>query len=102
MADFLDIASTLDIPLGRVKAFQAGESKVAVAHTNEGFFDLDNSCPHRGGPLGEGDVIANEVVCPWHLWGFDMKSGLCAGNPDIHVATHELKIEGNRILVRPT
>jgi nitrite reductase/ring-hydroxylating ferredoxin subunit len=100
MNDFIDVASVTEIPQGRVKAVTAGDRKIALSHTAKGIFATDNTCPHRGGPLGEGDLIGNEVVCPWHLWGFDVESGLCAGNPEIAVATHEVRIEGDRILVR--
>jgi nitrite reductase/ring-hydroxylating ferredoxin subunit len=44
--------------------------------------------------------MGNEITCPWHLWGFDVTSGLCAGNPEISVTTHEVHVDGDRILVR--
>ena len=100
VAGFVDVAATTDVPVGRVKAFTVGAGKIAVSHTAAGFFATDNTCPHRGGPLAEGDLIGNELVCPWHLWGFDVATGLCAGNPEIAVVTHPLKIEGDRILVK--
>lgn len=98
--DFIEIARVADVPLGRIKAFAVGDRKVALSHTAKGFFATDNVCPHRGGPLAEGDLIGDEIVCPWHLWGFDLETGKCAGNPEISVSTHELRIEGDRILVR--
>ena len=100
MSEFMDVASTSDIGIGRMKAVAVGDRRIALYHTEEGFFATDNTCPHRGGPLAEGDLIDNEVTCPWHLWSFDVKSGKCAGNPEIAVATHELRIDGDRILVR--
>lgn len=100
MAEFIHIANTSDLPLGRAKAFDCEGRKVAVYHTAAGFFATDNTCPHRGGPLAEGDIIGDEINCPWHLWSFDVKTGLCAGNPEITLATHELRVDGDRILVR--
>lgn len=100
MAEFIHIANTPDLPLGRVKAFECQGRKIAVYHIAAGFFATDNTCPHRGGPLAEGDIIGDEITCPWHLWSFDVKTGLCAGNPEIAVATHELRVDGDRILVR--
>jgi len=101
MTDFIDVGSTNDLPRGRAKAVVLGEKKVVLCHTVSGFYALDNTCPHRGGPLAEGDIIGNEIVCPWHLWGFDVATGLCGGNADLAVATHEVRIDGDRILVRP-
>ncbi|HEX6087299.1 MAG TPA: Rieske 2Fe-2S domain-containing protein [Thermoanaerobaculia bacterium] len=100
MPEFIDIASTNELPVGRVKAVQAAGRTIALYHTASGFHATDNTCPHRGGPLAEGDLIGEEITCPWHLWGFDVKTGLCAGNREIAVATHELRVEGDRILVR--
>jgi len=100
MADFEDIAGVNDLPVGRVRTVVVGEKKIALARTSSGWFALDNTCPHRGGPLGEGDVIGAELVCPWHLWGFDVVSGVCLGNPEVRVATHEVKLEGERVLVK--
>jgi nitrite reductase (NADH) small subunit len=100
MSELIEIATTGDVPVGRAKAFQAAGRTIALYHTAHGFFATDNVCPHRGGPLAEGDLIDDEITCPWHLWGFDVKTGLCGGNPEIAVKTYELQIEGDRILVR--
>ena len=100
MPEFLEVAKVGDLPVGRVKTCLVDGKRIALCHTAGGFFALDNTCPHRGGPLGEGDIIGNELVCPWHLWGFDMTTGLCGGNPDLSVSTHEVKVDGDRVLVR--
>jgi nitrite reductase (NADH) small subunit len=97
---YIDAGAVTELPLGRAKAVAAADRKIALFHTAKGFFAVDNTCPHRGGPLAEGDVIGDEIVCPWHLWGFDLRSGKCAGNPEISVAAHEVRLEGDRILVK--
>ena len=100
MEPFIEIAKVYDLPIGRVRSYTVGNRKVALYHTTRGFFASDNTCPHRGGPLGEGDLIGDEIICPWHLWGFDTVTGVCTGNPDMSVLTHEVKIEGDRIMIR--
>lgn len=100
MTEFVDLFSTADLPVGRVKACVVDGRTIAVYHTQSGFFATDNTCPHRGGPLAEGDLIGEEITCPWHLWGFDVATGLCAGNREISVATHETRVEGDRVMVR--
>lgn len=97
---FVEITKTPDVPLGRAKSFVVGGRTIAVYHTNDGFFATDNTCPHRGGPLAEGDLVGNEITCPWHLWGFDVVSGVCPGNPEIALATHEVRVDGESLLVR--
>jgi nitrite reductase (NADH) small subunit len=101
MSEFVDLGSTSEVPEGRAVARTVGERTIAIYHTASGFFATDNVCPHRGGPLAEGDLIGDEINCPWHLWGFDVKTGLCAGNREISVSTHEVRIVDGRILVKP-
>ena len=57
-------------------------------------------CPHLEGPLFQGSVAAGEVVCPWHLWAFDVRTGNCPGGNTMGVAKHEVRIEGDRVLVK--
>jgi NAD(P)H-dependent nitrite reductase small subunit len=100
MESFIDIASVNDLPTGRARTYLVGERKIALFHTASGFFASDNVCPHRGGPLGEGDLIGDEIICPWHLWGFDVATGRCTGNPEVSIVTHEVRLSDDRIMIR--
>ncbi len=100
MEDFVDVASIDELPVGGAKTLRVRERAIALYHTRAGFFASDNECPHRGGPLGQGDLIGEEIVCPWHLWGFDVRSGVCTGNLQVSIVTHEVKIDRNRVLVK--
>lgn len=97
---FTEVLSAADLPIGRIRAVKVDDRSIAISHTSGGFFATDNICPHRGGPLAEGDLIGDEIICPWHLWGFDVRTGLCPGNAEYTIATHEVKMDGDRILVR--
>jgi len=97
---FTEVLCANDLPVGRMKAVKVDDRTVAICHTATGFFATDNTCPHRGGPLADGDLIGEEIVCPWHLWGFDVRTGFCPGNGEFTIATHEVKVEGDRILVK--
>ena len=97
---FIEVAKTTDLPVGRAKAVAAGGRTIALYHTASGFFATANTCPHRGGPLGEGDLMGNEIVCPWHLWGFDVATGACTGDAEIRVPAYEVRVEDDRVLVR--
>jgi nitrite reductase/ring-hydroxylating ferredoxin subunit len=88
-----------NLPSGSAKACVVNGRTIALFHTTGGFFATGNTCPHRGGPLAEGDLIGNEIVCPWHFWSFDLVTGVCVGNPEVSVETHEVHVEGDRILV---
>jgi nitrite reductase (NADH) small subunit len=100
MTEFIDVSSSFEIPPGRMKSFDIKGRMIAVYHTASGFFASDNICPHRGGPLTQGDLIGNEVTCPWHLWSFDVRDGECPGNREIKLETFEVKVENDRVMVK--
>jgi len=100
MSDFQLVAFIEEVPSGSMRAFVVGGRKIAVFHTTEGFFAADNTCPHRGGPLAEGDLIGHEVTCPWHLWSFDVRTGATPVNADMCLVRHEVQVDGDRVLIR--
>jgi nitrite reductase (NADH) small subunit len=64
------------IPLGEGRNFSAGSEKVAVFRTRGGsIFAVQAECPHRSGPLADGLVGGNTVICPLHSWKFDLATG---------------------------
>jgi nitrite reductase (NADH) small subunit len=94
------IAAVLEVPVGRSKAYEIEGRTIALYHTADGFFATDNVCPHRGGPLAQGDLIGNEINCPWHLWGFDVATGVCTGDASVSVASYPVLVENDRVFVR--
>jgi nitrite reductase (NADH) small subunit len=96
---FVDVASTDELPLGRAMTRIVGDRRIALYHTADGFYATSDVCPHRGGPLGEGDVLGNEIVCPWHFWSFNVRTGENSADPSMCVPKFEVKVEGGRLLV---
>ena len=61
---------------------------------------VSNVCNHVGGPLGEGRLEGDYIVCPWHYWKFHRCTG--AGEPGFEtdcVPGFPVKDEGGRVLV---
>jgi len=99
MAVMTKVAKTSEIPPGTGKVIEAGGKTVAVFNCDGSFYAIDNTCKHRGGPLGEGMVSGASVTCPWHGWEYDVTSGECSMDPAIKVQRFEVKVEGDDILV---
>ena len=76
-----------------------GEKVVCVANVDGAYSAMDNVCVHRGGPLGQGVVLDGKVVCPWHGWMYDPKTGAADVNPDAHVSVYPIRVEGEDVLV---
>lgn len=74
---------------------------VAICLANVGgeLSALDNICPHRQGPLGQGWLEGHYVVCPWHSWMFHVKTGTAEYPEGERVDVIPLRIEGDDVLV---
>lgn len=100
MADFVKVGSVAELPQeGEAKEFECGAHMICIARVNGTLSAMDNVCIHRGGPLGQGVVMDGKLVCPWHGWEFDPKTGKAIHVNDMGVAVYELKIEGEDVLV---
>ena len=79
---FINAASLEDLKPGTCLSVELdGERGVALFHVNGEILALDNTCPHAGGPLGEGTLDGERVTCPWHGWEFNVRTGQCVKNP---------------------
>ncbi|MBL8149935.1 MAG: Rieske 2Fe-2S domain-containing protein [Blastocatellia bacterium] len=100
MDGFVKALQMSEIIQGRGKIVILNGHEIAVLKSGEKVYALDNSCPHKGGPLGEGVVMGNMVICPWHGWPFDVNNGHCSINPRASVSCYEVKIEGDDIFIK--
>ena len=66
---------------------------LALFNVDGTLYAVDNTCPHRGGPLGEGDLDGAIVTCPWHGWRYDVTTGTRDGNPAVRVACYPVTVE---------
>jgi nitrite reductase (NADH) small subunit len=100
MAEFKRIGSKGELPAaGEAREFQANGKPICVANIGGTISAMENSCLHRGGPLSQGVIDGNKVVCPWHGWAWDVTSGEAAHNPAAKIKTYAIKIEGDDVLV---
>ena len=99
MSEFHKAAKASEIQPGSGKVVSAGGKDLALFNLNGDFFCIDNTCVHRGGPLGDGFVQESTVVCPWHGWQYEIKSGECKTNPAAKLACYQVRQEGDDILI---
>lgn len=69
----------------------------AVFRDGEQVRVVDDACPHAGGSLSAGHLSDGCVLCPWHHWPFDVKTGECPDNPTIKVAAYPARVVGGRV-----
>ena len=88
-----------DVPAGEARVVDAAGHALALFNVDGTLYALDNSCPHRGGPLGEGELDGTAIACPWHGWRWDVTTGANTNNPALRVACFPVAIEQGQIFV---
>src|SRR3989338_2757421 len=99
MANFTRVAGTSDLKPGENKVVNVNGIDVALFNVDGEFFAIGNTCPHRGGPLGEGFLEEDVVTCPWHGLRFNVKTGVSPVIPTAKVAAYKVKVEGTEVMV---
>jgi nitrite reductase/ring-hydroxylating ferredoxin subunit len=97
--DFVRVASVVDVPPGAGKVVHAGGKALALFNVDGTFYALDNTCLHRGGPVGEGDLDGVVVTCPWHGFQYDVTTGKNVFDPEVGLQTFPVRVAGDDVLV---
>jgi nitrite reductase (NADH) small subunit len=69
------VAGSAEIHEGRGSVAMAEGTPVALFRVQGRCHAIANACPHKGGPLGEGELEGHVVTCPWHGWTWDVRTG---------------------------
>jgi nitrite reductase/ring-hydroxylating ferredoxin subunit len=96
---FVKVAEVEGVPPGSSCVVDAGGRELALFNVAGEFYCIENSCPHNDGPLGEGELEGDVVMCPWHAWQFNVRTGRMIYNESLCVATYPCKVEDNAVLV---
>jgi nitrite reductase (NADH) small subunit len=99
MGNFVKAARVEEIPPGTGKAVEVSGQPVALFNVDGTFHAVDGLCPHQGGPLGEGFLEGQVVVCPWHFWQFDVVKGHAPDLPEAVIRKFPVRVDGGDVLV---
>ncbi len=99
MSKKIRIASTADIPRNQGRAFPVDGRMIAVFHCDDGFFAIDDLCPHMGASLADGYLEDGAVACPWHAWRFSVRDGTWLDNKRLKVDCFAVHVEGDDIFI---
>src|SRR5919109_5454415 len=91
-----------ELPPGRVRLVvdDAEDLRIAVCNVDGRFYAIEDVCTHDGGSLDQGQLEGEEIECPRHGARFDVRTGAATQLPAFEpVETHEVKVEGEDILV---
>jgi len=99
MPEFIKVASVSELGPGSAKAIEVKGQTIALFNVEGTIYATDNTCLHQGGPLGEGELMGEVVICPWHQWEYNVRTGEKVGDSSLKLATYPVQVEGNDIKV---
>jgi len=77
-----------------------GDTPIAVFRSREGrVFAVEASCPHKGGPLADGMIAGDQIVCPYHAFKYDSATGQCDQPNACALKTYAVTVEGGGVFV---
>jgi nitrite reductase (NADH) small subunit len=95
------VTSCQNIPAREGRCVEVAGRQIAIFHSHDGFFAVENRCPHRGGPLADGIINGATVVCPLHTWKFDLTSGASTNHPEsgASLTVFRTRVEGGIVCI---
>ncbi|HUP62477.1 MAG TPA: Rieske 2Fe-2S domain-containing protein [Thermoanaerobaculia bacterium] len=100
MPQWTDLGAVETLSQRALQQVTIGRTKLAVSYAGGAFGVISGVCNHTGGPLGDGRLDGEYVVCPWHNWKFHCRTG--SGEPGFEedrVPRYEVKVEDGHLFV---
>ncbi len=98
--DWVDVGAVDELSAAPLQVRMARKVALAISFKDGAFGAVSNACNHVGGPLGEGHLDGDYIVCPWHAWKFHRATGV--GEPGFEedcVPSFPVRVEAGRVLV---
>lgn len=91
---------TADLPPGKARRVTVAGEPVAVYNVGGAFYATHDECTHAGGPLSEGELRGDEIICPWHASCFKVTTGEVTCRPAKKpVRTYRVVVNGDILRV---
>jgi 3-phenylpropionate/trans-cinnamate dioxygenase ferredoxin subunit len=88
------VARVLDIAPGTTKVVHAGEVEMMLCNVDGAIYAIEDVCTHDGGPLDQGELEGNRIVCPRHGATFDVRTGEVVALPAVlPVGTFPVRVD---------
>jgi len=90
-----------DLAEGKPQVADCNGTPIFILKRGDAVSAISDTCSHAGGPLLEGTIEDNVVVCPWHASRFDLRTGAVRSGPaTVSQVRYEVRIQDGRVEVR--
>jgi len=101
MPEYVTVAQAKDVPPGKALAVDVEGLRIAIFNINGTYYAIDDTCPHAGASLAEGDVDGCVVECPLHSARFDLESGSVLSPPaGRNVRVDPVRVGGDELQIQ--
>jgi len=98
--NWIEVCRVDEIPPSQARTIRAGGTVVALFRLSDDRIKaVENRCPHKQGPLAEGIVSGDDVLCPLHNWRIHLDDGRVAPPDEGCVKTYATKVENGRVFL---
>lgn len=74
--------------------------RIALVRLGPDVLAFQDECPHAEGPLSEGYMEEGSIVCPLHMWKFDVRTGRpTKAPPACSIKTFPVSIENEHVFI---
>ena len=96
---FSHVANLSEFIESKKKLVVVNEQRILLVYLHGTVYAVHAVCPHSGGPLEEGEIDDQEIVCPWHKFMFNIKTGVCLNYPSCSIRKYKVKVDGDKVFV---
>ncbi len=89
-----------NLRLNKSMLIEVAGKEICFSRVQQGFFAVDDECPHLGDSLSRGTCnYLGEVICPWHSYRFSLQTGEETTGHGYQLKKYPLKVEADGIFV---
>ncbi|MDQ6996007.1 MAG: nitrite reductase small subunit NirD [Mariprofundus sp.] len=98
--NWIEVCRLDEIPPSQARTVNAGDNMIAVFRLSDDRIKaVENRCPHKQGPLAEGIISGDDILCPLHNWRISLDSGEVAAPDHGCVKTYASKVENGQVFL---
>jgi 3-phenylpropionate/trans-cinnamate dioxygenase ferredoxin subunit len=81
--EYIEIAPADQLPQGERLYIEADSRQIVIFNLAGKYFAIGDVCSHDNGPVGDGEIEGDEIICPRHGGRFDVRTGKATSLPAV-------------------